>query len=118
MPTIPVPLLHAKGVHVSLGNDNITDHWDSFGTGDMLQKVNRLAERFRWTDEFRLSRALRFITGGMTPLDDQGNRVWPRVGDTADAVFVQASCSAEAIARQSEKAAVMFQGNLVWQKES
>ncbi|MED4781813.1 amidohydrolase family protein [Brevibacillus choshinensis] len=118
MPTIPVPLLQAKGVRVSLGNDNITDHWDSFGTGDMLQKANRLAERFRWTDEGRLSRAMSFITGGVTPLDDKGNRVWPRVGDTADAVFVEASCSAEAIARQSTKAAVMFQGSLVWQKGS
>jgi cytosine/adenosine deaminase-related metal-dependent hydrolase len=116
MPTIPVPLLHTKGVAVSLGNDNITDHWDSFGTGDMLQKANRLAERFRWTDEVRLSRALGFVTGGVTPLDDRGNRVWPRVGDAADAVFVHASCSAEAVARQSAKAAVFFQGKLVRQK--
>ncbi|QRG69190.1 amidohydrolase family protein [Brevibacillus choshinensis] len=117
MPTIPVPLLDAKGVRVSLGNDNITDHWDSFGTGDMLQKANRLAERFRWTDEVRLSRALGFVTGGVTPLDDRGNRVWPQAGDSADAVFVQAGCSAEAVARQSAKAAVLFQGKLVWQSE-
>ncbi|GED34288.1 hypothetical protein BCE02nite_54290 [Brevibacillus centrosporus] len=83
----------------------------------MLQKANRLAERFRWTDEFRLSRALGYVTGGVTSLDDTGVRVWPNVGDQADAVLLQASCSAEAVARQSAKAAVFFQGNIVWQKE-
>lgn len=117
MPTIPVPLLSEKGIHLTLGNDNITDHWDSFGTGDMLQKANRLAERFRWTDEFRLSRALGYVTGGVTPLDDAGERIWPNVGDQADAVFLHASCSAEAVARQSAKSAVFYQGNIVWQKE-
>ncbi|OMP74363.1 deaminase, partial [[Flexibacter] sp. ATCC 35208] len=48
---IPIPLLDKKGVKVSLGNDSITDHWSPFGTGDMLQKANRLAERFGWSDE-------------------------------------------------------------------
>lgn len=118
MPTIPVPLLHAKGVPVGLGNDNITDHWDPFGTGDMLQKANRLAERFRLTDEVSLSRALGFITGGLTPLDESGKQVWPKVGDVANAVFVRAKCSAEAVARQSAKEAVVFSGRIVWQKET
>jgi cytosine/adenosine deaminase-related metal-dependent hydrolase len=115
IPTIPVPLLQAKGVHIGLGNDNITDHWHPFGTGDMLQKANRLAERFRWTDEHSLSRALGFVTGGLTPLDDKGNCVWPKARDMANAVFVQAGCSAEAVARQSPKKSVMYQGQMVWQ---
>ncbi|MDC0764774.1 amidohydrolase family protein [Brevibacillus sp. AG] len=118
MPTIPIPMLHAKGVHVGLGNDNITDHWDPFGTGDMLQKANRLAERFRWIDERSLSRALGFVTGGVTPLDQVGNQVWPKVGDEANAVFVRAKCSAEAVARLSPKEAVVFSGKMVWQKQS
>ncbi|WP_103105709.1 amidohydrolase family protein [Brevibacillus reuszeri] len=117
MPTIPVPLLHAKGVHVGLGNDNITDHWDPFGTGDMLQKANRLAERFRWIDEVSLSQALGFVTGGLTPLDKQGNQIWPKAGDAADVVFVRAKCSAEAVARQNPKEAVMYAGKMVWQKD-
>lgn len=41
---------------VSLGNDSITDHWSPFGTGDMLQKANRLAERFGWSDERSLEK--------------------------------------------------------------
>ena len=77
---IPVPLLNRKGVKVSLGNDSITDHWSPFGTGDMLQKANCLAERFRWIDERSLGKALQFITGGKSILDDQGNRQWPKIG--------------------------------------
>lgn len=53
---IPIPLLDKKGVKVSLGNDSITDHWSPFGTGDMLQKANRLAERFGWSDERSLGK--------------------------------------------------------------
>lgn len=64
-PTIPIPLLHEKGVSVSLGDDSITDHWSPFGQGDSLEKAGRLAERFRMQDErssrkrWALSRATR-----------------------------------------------------------
>ncbi len=76
----PVPLLHRQGVKVSLGNDSITDHWSPFGTGDMLQKANCLAERLRWIDERSLGNALQFITGGNSILADHGNRHWPKLG--------------------------------------
>lgn len=117
MPTIPIPLLREKGVQIGLGNDNITDHWDPFGTGDMLQKANRVAERFRLIDEKSLARTLGLVTGGITPLDEAGNRAWPKPGDAADAVFVRASCSAEAVARQAAKEAVVYAGKIVWQKQ-
>ncbi|HHP5604135.1 TPA: amidohydrolase family protein [Bacillus paranthracis] len=110
---IPVPLLNRKGVKVSLGNDSITDHWSPFGTGDMLQKANCLAERFRWIDERSLGKALQFITGGKSILDDQGNRQWPKIGDEANIVFTEASCSAEVVARQTERCAVLYKGNVV-----
>lgn len=115
MPTIPVPLLHAKGVEISLGNDNITDHWYPFGTGDMLERANRLAERFRWIDERSLARALGYVTGGVTPLDETGRRIWPKAGDVADAVFVRAECSAQAVARRSAKQMVMHRGKVAWE---
>ncbi|NRS49117.1 amidohydrolase family protein [Brevibacillus sp. HB2.2] len=111
--TIPIPLLHAKGVSVSLGDDSITDHWSPFGQGDSLEKAGRLAERFRMQDERSLSQALGFITGGKTPLDKEGNRLWPNVGDEADIVFVHASSAAEAVARRAKRQAVMFRGNVV-----
>lgn len=110
---IPIPLLDKKGVKVSLGNDSITDHWSPFGTGDMLQKANRLAERFGWSDERSLGKALRFITGGKETLNNEGKRVWPNVGDEASFVLTNATCSAEAVARQTEKRVVMYKGNVV-----
>lgn len=110
---IPIPLLDRKGVKVSLGNDSITDHWSPFGTGDMLQKANRLAERFGWSDERSLGKALRFITGGKETLNNEGKRVWPNVGDEASFVLTNATCSAEAVARQTEKRVVMYKGNVV-----
>lgn len=111
--TIPIPLLHKKGVEISLGDDSITDHWSPFGKGDSLEKAGTLAERFGLSDERSLGQTLGFITGGITPLDKSGERVWPNVGDDANLVLVHASCSAEAIARRAERKAVVFKGKVV-----
>jgi len=112
-PTPPIPLLHEKGVKINIINDNINDHWSPFGTGDLLQRASRMAEKFRWADEYSLTRALEFIINSRTPLDKKGNRQWPQIGDEASIVFLNSSCSAEAIARISERKAVMFRGNIV-----
>lgn len=109
----PVDVLHERGVEVAVGNDNIFDVWSPLGNGDILERAGRLAERFKWVDEVSLAQTLRYITGGKTPLDEQGNQVWPKVGDTASLVLVDASCSAEAVARRSERRAVMYNGNIV-----
>lgn len=109
----PVELLHGKGVQVAVGSDNIFDTWQVWGNGDLLERAGRLAERRRWSDELSLAQALGYITGGKTPLDNQGNRVWPRVGDEASLVLVHASCSAEAVARTATRQAVIFRGKLV-----
>lgn len=111
--TMPIPMLHDKGVKVELGNDSITDHWSPFGIGDNLEKASRLAEIYRYIDELPLSQALGFITGGVTPLNRDGKRVWPVVGDEANVVFAHASCSAEAVARRAKLQAVMYQGGIV-----
>jgi cytosine deaminase len=111
--TIPIPLLKEKGVKVSLGDDSITDHWSPFGKGDSLEKAGILAERFGLSDERSLGQTLGFITGGVTPLNKEGEQVWPNVGDDADFVLIDASCSAEAVARRAERIAVLFKGNLV-----
>ncbi|WP_088044438.1 amidohydrolase family protein [Bacillus sp. EAC] len=110
----PVDLLHEKGVKVALGCDGFYDSWSPFGTGDMLEKAGRLAERYNWKDEYSLSQTLQFITGGVKTLDDKGNRLWPAVGDEASLVLVDASCSAEAVARRSERAAVFQKGKIVY----
>ncbi|OIK17058.1 deaminase [Bacillus sp. MUM 116] len=109
----PVKLLTEWGVEVAVGNDNIYDSWWPTGNGDVLERAGRLLEYFRWTDEVSLSQALKYITGGITPLNKEGNQVWPKAGDAANMVLLDASCSAEAIARRSKRTAVFYNGNLV-----
>lgn len=116
--TIPIPLLQEKGVNVSLGVDSVMDHWSPFGKGDSLEKAGTLAERFGLSDERSLGQTLRYITGGITPLNKEGERAWPKVGDNADFVLVDASCSAEAVARRAIRKAVVFAGNFVADKLS
>lgn len=113
VPAPPVPLLYEKGVQTHIINDNINDHWSPFGSGDLLQRASRMAEKFGWIDEYSLTRALGFITNGVTPLDKKGNRQWPNVGDEASMIFVDAFCSAEAVGRISNRKAVMFKGTIV-----
>ncbi|KAB2328640.1 amidohydrolase family protein [Cytobacillus depressus] len=109
----PVNLLTECGVEVAVGNDNIYDSWWPTGNGDVLERAGRLLERYRWTDELSLSQTLKYITGGLTALDKDGNQVWPKPGVAANMVLVDASCSAEVIARRSKRKAVLFKGNLV-----
>ena len=47
-------------------------------------------------------------------LNDKGERVWPKAQDDASFVLVDASCSAEAVARISPRTATFHKGNLVW----
>jgi cytosine/adenosine deaminase-related metal-dependent hydrolase len=109
----PVNLLTDYGIDVAVGNDNIFDSWSPLGNGDVLERLGRLIEKYRWTDEFSLSQSLKYITGGKTPLDKEGKHVWPKVGDTANLILIDASCSAEAIARRSKRKAVFYNGNIV-----
>ncbi len=109
----PFDLLRECGVNVAVGSDNIFDTWQPYGNGDLLERAGRLAERFRWSDEVGLAQTLGYITGGKTPLDRAGNRVWPKVGDEANLVLVHASCSAEAVARRAVRQAVLFRGQVV-----
>ncbi len=113
--TLMMPLreLQRKGVRVMAGTDSVIDHWSPFGTGDMLEKANFYAQRHDSRDEFHLSRALGLVTGDVMPLDDRGEWVWPKPGDPAEFVLVDASCSAEAVARRSPRCAAFHKGRLV-----
>ena len=94
-------------------NDNINDHWSPFGTGDLIQRVSRAAEVFSMCDEVSLSNALGLVTKGITPLDNEGNQVWPKVGDKANILFAKAECSAHLVARVCPERVVLFKGKVV-----
>lgn len=111
---MPIPVLKKYGVNVLIGNDNVQDYWSTFGSGNMLQKANLIAELYGYETELKLSRTLQFATQNILPLDDQGKQQWPKAGDDASIVLADASCSAEAVSRVSGIEAFMNDGNLFW----
>lgn len=116
-PTIPVIQLDKKGVDVSLGHDSLTDHWSPFGTGNTIEKLGTLGERFKITDERNMHDLLKYATGGITPLNNEGNQVWPNVGDLANFILVDATCTAEMVARRKDICAVISRGEIVHENE-
>ncbi len=111
--TIPIPYLYDNGVKVSLGHDSLIDHWSPFGTGDTIEKLCILAERFRFMDEYSLNRSWKYATGGITPLNDEGQQVWPRKGDDANFLLLDAVCSAQVVARRQPITRIIAQGKEV-----
>ncbi|MFB9224060.1 amidohydrolase [Paracoccus cavernae] len=109
---MPLREIHEAGVDVICGTDSVIDWWDSFGNCDMLQKANEIARLQYRSTEFDLSRSLGYATGFVTPLDDGGVQVWPKVGDDASFNLLPASCSAEAVARLPARGAVFHKGRL------
>jgi len=96
------------------GNDSIIDHWNTFGSGSVLQKANVAAQLYGYSTEFDLSRALRLATRDVLPLDNQGKQQWPKTGDDATFVLLEASCSAEAVSRISPVRSLVHQGQPVF----
>ncbi|WP_245624050.1 amidohydrolase [Flavihumibacter petaseus] len=111
---MPIPTLMKHGVKVMTGNDSIIDHWNTFGTGSVLQKANLAAQLYGQSTEFGLSRMLALATAGPVPLTDKGVQQWPKPGDVANLAFLDASCSAEAVSRVSPVVSLVYQGNIVY----
>ena len=111
---MPIPTLLKYGVNVFTGNDSIVDYWNTMGTGSVLQKANLAAQLYGQTSEFGLSRMLKLATAGPIPLNDQGVQQWPKIGDVANIALIEASCSAEAVARMSPVRSLYHQGNKVY----
>ena len=111
---MPIPTLYRHNVEVLTGNDSIVDHWNTFGTGSVLQKANLMAQLYGQSTEFLLSRSLKLATANILPLDDKGNQQWPKAGDEANLVFLNAACSAEAVSRISDVESLIHQGNIVF----
>lgn len=111
---MPLQALRAKGVSIMAGTDSVIDHWSPFGSGDMLDKANLYAQLYAGSDELSLSRSLWLATGDVLPLSDAGEQVWPKPGDAAGFVLVEASCSAETVARCSQRRATFHKGRLVF----
>lgn len=106
----PLEELRSYGVKVALGCDNVYDSWSPFGTGSIVEKLNRYAELFNITTQDGLTDSLELITGKKTVSDS----LWLKAGDKASFVLADCSCSAEFVARQSEVKASFYGGNEVF----
>lgn len=111
---MPLPTLQKHNVTVYTGNDSIIDHWNTYGTGSVLEKANLYAQLYGQSTEFLLSRSLKLATANLLPLDDKGIQQWPKIGDDADFVLLNASCSAEAVSRISNVESLIYRGNVVF----
>ena len=111
---MPIPTLLKYGVNVTTGNDSIVDQWNTFGTGSVLEKANLTAQLYRKSTEYDLSRMLKLATAGPIPLDDKGIQQWPKTGDKANFVLIDASCSAEAVSRISPVKSLVHNGTIVY----
>lgn len=109
---IPIDILRAEGVKVALGCDGFFDSWSPYVPGDVLEKVHNFCDYTGKSSERSLRESLSLITQGVTPLNHEGEQVWPKVGDEASFVFVDASCSAEAVARLPKNRQLMHKGKL------
>ncbi|WP_232517074.1 amidohydrolase family protein [Chitinophaga sp. MD30] len=111
---MPIPTLYKYGVQVGTGNDSIIDHWNTWGTGSVLQKANLMAQLYGYGTEYQLSRSLKLATYNLVPLDDKGKQQWPGIGDDANVVLIDASCSAEAVSRISPVRSLIHKGTVVF----
>lgn len=112
----PIALLNKHGVQVNFGCDGFFDSWGPYDTGDVLERATIYCEKNGLKDEGSIAQCLKFITRGLTPLNEQGEQVWPKVNDNADFVFADAESSAHLIARKLKREAVMLNGNVVYGK--
>ncbi|QJD86660.1 amidohydrolase family protein [Cohnella herbarum] len=99
-----VPQLDSIGVDIRVGTDNVLDAWSPFGSGDMLERLGRLAERCYWVEDEQLLGAYRFGTD--KPLTPKG-------GDAADFVLVNAMNLEHAMASAPVREWVVVNGKPV-----
>ncbi|MFC0361051.1 amidohydrolase family protein [Enterococcus canintestini] len=105
----PLIELKSAGVKTFIGNDNIYDCWSPFGSGDVIDKLNRYAEIFDLTSQKELTESLELVTNQklITPAG------WIKEGMPADFTLVNASSTAEFVARRIPVAKSYFKGQQV-----
>lgn len=109
----PIDLLDAHGVKVHFGCDGFYDSWSPYGTGDVLEKATLFCELTRKIDEKSLRNSLKWVTGGIVALNEDGQKIWPAIQDDASFVFFDAASSAEVVARKPNNRLVMVLGELL-----
>ena len=94
------------------GTDSVIDHWSPFGTGDILEKANLYAQLYRGADGITCRAPWPSPPAACCRWTIRAS-ARPKAGDAAEFVLVNASCSAEAVARLPARSATFHQGRLV-----
>ncbi|MDA3973932.1 amidohydrolase family protein [Enterococcus thailandicus] len=105
----PLTELRAAGVKTFIGCDNIYDCWSPFGNGDVLDKLNRYAEIFNLTSQQALTESLELVTN--QPLIEPDG--WVKTGMPANFTLVDATSTAEFVARKIPISASYYKGKKV-----
>ncbi|MBO0432486.1 amidohydrolase family protein [Enterococcus sp. DIV0660C] len=105
----PLTELRTAGVKTFIGCDNIYDCWSPFGNGDVMDKLTRYAEIFNLTSQKTLTESLELVTN--QPLIEPDG--WVKVGMPANFTLVDATSTAEFVARKIPISASYFKGKKV-----
>ena len=95
------------------GNDSVIDHCRRSAPATSWRRATLYAQLHRGSDEYHLSRCAASFHRRRAAADDKGQRVWPKAGDAAEFVLVNASCSAEAAALSAGAQRHLPSGRLV-----
>lgn len=116
-PYPPVTFLEEHGVKVAVGCDNIFDLWSPFGNGDLIERISRLAESSKWTDEWELAQSLNYITDRQAAITkEEGRSEWLKPGDEANLILVPAESTAEMVARRVKPVLTLFKGKATFEE--
>jgi cytosine deaminase len=108
----PLKLLHAHGVEVFGGSDNIRDAWSPFGNGDMLERATMIGYRANFRRDEELEFAFDMVTSAAARV--LGVEAYGiTVGTPADFVVVEASSIAEAVATRPKRKLVISKGRVI-----
>lgn len=90
---------------------------------DTIAKIKTSDQATHWKAEQTVNAKNKYVIPGlwdmhiatddMLPLDDKGKKDWTNIGANASFVLMDASCSAEAVARLPKKETVFHRGNKI-----
>lgn len=108
----PLSALHAAGVLLFGGSDNIRDAWSPYGDGDLLRRAGLIGYRADYRSDEELERAFAMVSGNSRrALGFPGVTLAP--GSPADLLAVPAASIAEAVADPPRERLVFRAGALV-----
>ncbi len=114
LPLLPLKLLHAAGVLVFAGNDNVRDPWSPYGVADMLERAMLIGYRGNFRSDADMAFAVAMASShAARALGVAAGRL--AVGAPADIVALPAAALPVAVVERPARSRVFKRGRLVFQ---